>query len=156
MKCLCLWRTKTLRERGTSKFEGWVVLIKQPGRLLETDGCEGSGVKFRKCTITALFWVTRHGHSGIWCLCLQGMAVAPASACIWDGWSVWWEVRGRARGHSYMICGGRVQVQQPRPAGLEGASAAQIVLKHFLRPISTHFFPHLRAVHVNSKWKWLQ
>lgn len=71
---------------GMSDVRVWRLgyLKKQPGRLLETDGCEGSEVKFRKCTITALFWVTRHGHSGILCLCLQGISVASALMCIWE------------------------------------------------------------------------
>lgn len=36
-------------------------------------GWGGSQVKFRKYTITALFWVKGRGHSGISCLCCWGL-----------------------------------------------------------------------------------
>lgn len=147
--CTCGERSLWQNERRQSLKLGY--LKKKPGRLLETDGCEGSEVKFRKYTITTLFWVTRHGHSGILCLCLQGISVASALVCIWEskGDCV---VRGEgwARGHSYMICGCRVQVQQPRPAGLECSSAAQtaetLSAAHF-----TQLFHHLGTVHVKYK-----
>lgn len=130
---------------GMSDVRVWRLgyLKKQPGRLLETDGCEGSEVKFRKYTITALFWVTRHGHSGILCLCLQGISVASALVCIWEskGDCV---VRGEGVGtwpqlHGLWFVDAEFKFSSP---DLQILSVTQPLrqLKHFLQLISPNFF----------------
>lgn len=114
---------------------------------------KGSEFRFRKRTITALFWVMRHGHSGNLCLCLEGISVALASVCMWERQRDC-VVRGEEGRHVAVpqqhdlwrqrFC----EVQQFRPAVLECASARQD-LKHFLQLISSFFPPDL------SMWMWI-